>query len=144
MVEKDILIRIIETNEGKGNLGTVIRDAAKEAQLPKKEKNPDDVWMIDALTWIARKCENGTEIVNVESSNWYFVFHNFHKEIRRRFPLEIKSVGGYVWSERAGIDQWLIDIREVGKYVSVSEVGKGSTDDYYPNLIFRYTLVSGE
>lgn len=150
-MEKDILIRVIETNKGGGNLGKAIKKAVVVTVAPPptiakpiKRKFEDDEWLIDALNWINNKCSKNIELVNVDSSNWFFAFGSFIKETEKTHPLEIKSVGGLVWVERSVLDRYLQDIRSLGKYVSVLNVSKGSTPDFYPELIFRYQLIANE
>lgn len=140
-MERDILKRVIETNEGDGSLGKALKKAAKTPEIIKRQENPDDKWMLDALTWITDKCRSDVKLVNIEYTNWYYTFFSFQKEIAKKFPLVTKSLGGYIWTEKDSFDKWLIDIQEVKKYVSVLKVEPGSTDDFYPHLIERYTLI---
>ena len=143
-MERDILKRVIETNEGEGTLGEALKKAAKTPDKVPLQKNPDDEWMLDALFWINNKCKADVKLVNIEYSNWYHTINTFHKQVAKRFPLETKILGGYIWVEMDLFDKWLIDIKEVGKYVSVTKVTKGTTDDYFPDLIFRYTLLCSD
>lgn len=150
-MEKDTLILSIKTSQGEGALGKAFKKSTllveKKAELlkPKKLKSEeDDEWLIDALKWINYKCSHNIELINVTSSNWYYTIGSFQKEVSRRFPLDTKLVGGYVWVEKLAFDKWIVDIQIVGKYVSVLSVSKGSTDDFYPKLIFRYALLCND